>query len=145
MKETVSSLKRYFLLVGFFGSIGIPIALSPIVTALLHPGVMGSIWVLLAALGLCGLFQGLVSLAFVFFGIKLEKMLRDQPEFICKTLKASMGVSVFSVGLQLYLLGPLPNNLAMFAVGILISYYLLVQVRRLSAQVREVDGPQPIA
>jgi hypothetical protein len=145
MRETVSSLRRYFILVGVLGGLGTLVGIAPVLGALGNPALTGILWGLVALFGACGLFQGVVCLAFLYFASRLERLLRDNPGAICKTIKASMGVSVVALGIQLYLAGPASGNLLYFACGLGISFYLLRQVQRLSVEVREEKGPVSVA
>jgi hypothetical protein len=146
MRETVESLRRYFMLVGTLGSLYTLLGLLPILGALQNPLLTGLSWILVGTFGLCGLVQVSVGVAYVIFARNLERTLRVREGLVAITIMASMAIAVLAFSIQLYLAVPLANSVLPFVVGMAINYYLLVQVRRLAREAREKDDtPLPVA
>ncbi len=118
MKETVGSLRLYFIIVGvvsgFLNS-----------TALI---ISGSILAALFALLGCAL-----SIGFLYAGIRMPVLLATQPIRIQQLIFANIGL--ISVGAAINLLSGYTQALASAGIGLAISAYLLSSVKRLAAQV----------
>jgi len=131
MKETVRSLRLYFILSGlaslWFGSVGIAVDLragiSPATT-------------LATAIGMVGV--GL-ALAFLYLGVFLSGLLRNSSHRIVTLLYVSAGWVVLT-SLLSFLNGLQGGTIAFLLISLLILWYLLKNVRRLAV---EAQNPPP--
>ena len=118
MSETVGSLRAYFILVGVVG-----VALNALsLKEELNPTI-----VKVAAVANLA-----IALAFLASGVLLKKLLRDSPGLLKGLLYASAAVQVV-VAAALFAIVQQPVLLLAPAIGLLIFWYLLVNVNRLSA------------
>ena len=118
MRETVGSLRAYFILSGLAG------AFFALRVSLLGAGIFGLI-VEILSIGF--------SLAFVYVGFTLPKMLRESASRIVTLLYVSAGWTVFFFLVSL-LGGPSVFGLVSLILSLLILWYLLKNVRRLAAE-----------
>jgi uncharacterized SAM-binding protein YcdF (DUF218 family) len=122
MRETVRSLRIYFILVGMLALIGNLLSInSP------QQSIFGAIFSMLGVL---------VGAAYVYAGFVLKKLLVSTPSVVEKLLLFSGGLVVVSLLVSL-IYGALPA-IAKSLVGLLIIWYLLRNVRRLSAEQKPV-------
>lgn len=129
MQETPRSLKAYLILVGILGAAGqiYQVVLSPEVGPFTR------------LLGLVGL---VISVAFLWVGITFRSLLSTAPNRIEQLLIVG---AVYSILLTLIVgvMSPRPEErggaLAQGLIGLLITLYLLRNVRRLA---RETQGPR---
>ena len=121
MKESVGSLKAYFIVVSVLGVIG-------------SLGILGASQVNPLFL-VIGLIELGFSVAYLYIGITLRKLLVKSPKVIDNILFASMAYHVIifllslSNGLQIVLVIRL-------AIVLLLFWYLLINVKRLSQEVK---------
>jgi len=127
MRESVRSIRVYFIVIAcFYGFRGIfAFAGSPVL-------------VIDAIIGFIGIAFGI---AYLYIGIRLKQLLIESPKVINSVILLSMGVLVVS-----FLLGVLSGMQAStggpLIVGLLVTWYLLKNVKRLSSEER---SKEPIA
>lgn len=127
MKETVRSLRAYFILSGlatlFFSASALRVSLpGPLTIAMI---------VDVVSIGF--------SLAFLYVGFSLAGLLRSSPDRIVILLYVSTGWTVF-VYLRSLFLGLSPFALGWLIITLLILWYLLRNVRRLAAEAQVVSS-----
>lgn len=134
MRETVRSLRAYFI---FSGLAGVFFGVSALRANLLGTAIGAII----------GFISIGFSLAFVYVGFTLPKLLRVSANRIVMLLYASTAWTVFFFLLSL-LGGPSVFGLVALVLTLLILWYLLKNVRRLAAEVQatpsETQGPGAI-
>jgi hypothetical protein len=124
MRETVRSLRIYFLLsglvslwLGFQNLVSdFQAGISPVMILVIATGV--------ASAGL--------ALGFLYVGLFLEKLLQHSSNWIVMLLYASIGLALLSSTLSF--LGGGVTAIVVLAVTLLILWYLLRNVRRLAAE-----------
>jgi hypothetical protein len=119
MRETVRSLKAYFIVIAVFGLIGSISTLS-----------LWSLSPLFLIIGLIGL---AFALAYLYIGISLRKLLAESPKTINNVILASMAYQVLNFMSSL-LNGLKVASIVQLAIGLLITWYLLNSVKRLSVE-----------
>lgn len=119
MRETVRSLKTYFIVIAVLGLIG---SISSLPLWSLSP--------LFLIFGLIGL---AFALAYLYIGISLRKLLAESPKTINNVILASMAYQVLNFLLSL-LNGVQVASIVQLAIGLLITWYLLNSVKRLSLE-----------
>jgi len=129
MRETVGSLRAYFILSGLAG------IFSALRINLLSASILGAI-VELITIGF--------SLAFVYVGFALSKLLRTSANRIATLLYASAGWSVFAFLLSI-LGGPSVIALLILILSLLIVWYLLKNVRRLAGEAQAALSEPPVS
>ena len=131
LQETPRSLRAYLLLVGALGTLG------QVYRVVASEG--GAFARFLALLGLA------ISLAYVWLGISFRSLISAAPRRIEQVLIAGAAYSIL-VGVIVFVLSPQPAEsggmLAQALVGLLVTLYLLRNVRRLA---REAAGPNTAA
>jgi len=127
MRETVRSLRAYFLFSGLAG----------VVFAVRVARLGAGIFVVIVALISVGF-----SLAFVNFGFTLPKLLRNSVGRIGTLLYTSAGWTVLCFLLSL-LGGPSAFGLVSLILTLLILWYLLKNVRRLAADSQPAPSEPP--
>jgi hypothetical protein len=130
MRETVRSLRAYFI---FSGLAGLFFAASALRVSLLGAGII-SVIVGLISIGF--------SLAFVYVGFTLQKLLRGSASGIVTLLYVSAGWTVFFFLLSLFG-GPSAFGLVTLILTLLILWYLLKNVRRLAAEAQAAPSEPP--
>ena len=132
MKETVRSLRAYFILSGlaslwfqFLNVVHLRAAISPVT-------------ILATAIGIVGI--GL-ALAFLYVGGFLPKLLRSSPHRIVILLYVGAGWAVLTSLLSL-LNGVQIETVVVLGISLLILWYLLRNVRRLAAE-EQHSSPTP--
>ena len=129
MRETVGSLRAYFILSGLAG------IFSALRINLLNASINGAI-VELITIGF--------SLAFVYVGFALSKLLTSPANRIATLLYSSAGWSVFAFLLSM-LRGPSVTALLTLILSLLIVWYLLKNVRRLAGEAQAAPLEPPVA
>ena len=129
MRETVRSLRAYFI---FSGLAGVFFGVSALRANLLGTAIGAII----------GLISIGFSLAFVYVGFTLPKLLRVSANRIVMLLYASTAWTVFFFLLSL-LGGPSVYGLVALVLTLLILWYLLKNVRRLAAEVQTASSEAP--
>ena len=129
MRETVRSLRAYFI---FSGLAGVFFGVSALRANLLGTAIGAII----------GLISIGFSLAFVYVGFTLPKLLRVSANRIVMLLYASTAWTVFFFLLSL-LGGPSVFGLVALVLTLLILWYLLKNVRRLAAEVQAAPSEAP--
>jgi hypothetical protein len=128
MKETVRSLRAYFILSGiaslWFGFLGLAVNLQTAIS----PAT-----ILMASIGIVGVG---FSLAFLYVGVFLPGLLRSSSHRIVILLYASTVWAVLTFLLSL-LNGVQPGAIVVIVISLLILWYLLRNVRRLSAEAHQ--------
>ncbi|OLB22087.1 MAG: hypothetical protein AUH15_07480 [Acidobacteriales bacterium 13_2_20CM_55_8] len=128
MKETVRSLRAYFILSGiaslWFGFLGLAVNLQTAIS----PAT-----ILMASIGIVGVG---FSLAFVYVGVFLPGLLRSSSHRIVILLYASTVWAVLTFLLSL-LNSVQPGAIVVIVISLLILWYLLRNVRRLSAEAHQ--------
>lgn len=127
MKETIGSLKAYFIVVSVLGMIGSVLALG-----------ISQVRPVYFVTGLIGL---AFSVAYLYIGITLRKLLVDSPKLIDNTLLASMAYQVITFLLSL-LNGFQIGSAIQLVMALLILWYLLANTRRLSGEVKSKAKPE---
>ena len=121
MKESVGSLKAYFIVVSVLGVMGslTTLGASPVTPLFL----------------VIGLIELGFSVAYLYIGITLRKLLVKSPKLLNNILLASMAYQVITFLLNL--LNGLQIGLVIrLAIGLLLLWYLLTNVKRLSQEVK---------
>jgi len=127
MRETVGSLKAYFIVVAVLGLIG---NFSAIAASSINP--------LFLIIGLIGL---VFSVAYLYMGISLRKLLAESPKIVSNVILASMVYLI--INFLISLLGGFQVGLAVqLAIGLLITWYLLTNVKRLSQEEKSKARPE---
>jgi hypothetical protein len=125
MKETVRSLRAYFILSGIaslcFGFLGLAANLQTAIS----PATL-----LVASIGIVGVG---FSLAFLYVGVFLPGLLRNSSHRIVILLYASTAWAVLTFLLSL-LNGVQPGAIVVIVISLLILWYLLRNVRRLAGK-----------
>ena len=125
MKETVRSMRLYFILSGlaslWLGTVGIAVDL--------RAGISLATTVA-TAIGIAGIGM---ALAFLYVGVFLSRLLRDSSHRIVTLLYVSAGWAVLT-SLLSFLNGLQARTVAFLAVTLLILWYLLRNVRRLAGE-----------
>src|SRR5437899_4779007 len=131
LQETPRSLRAYLLLVGALGTAG------QVYRVVASEG--GAFARFLALLGLA------ISLAYVWLGISFRSLISAAPRRIEQVLIAGAAYSIL-LGVIVGVLSPQPEErggaLAQGLVGLLVTLYLLRNVRRLA---HEAEGPNAMA
>jgi hypothetical protein len=128
MRETAGSLRTYFILSGLAG------VFFALRVSLLGAGIIGVILELIS-IGF--------SLAFVYVGFTLPKLLRESASRVVILLYASAAWTVFFFLLSL-LGGPSAFGLVSLILTLLIVWYLLKNVRRLAAEAQAAPSEPPV-
>jgi small-conductance mechanosensitive channel len=128
MRETVGSLRAYFILSGVAG------ILSALRMNLLSTGIIGAIVEVITIA---------LSLAFVYVGFVLSRLLRSSASHIATLLYVSAGWSVFAFLLSI-LGGPSTIALVTLILSLLIVWYLLKNVRRLAGEAHAAPSEPPV-
>jgi hypothetical protein len=121
MKETVGSLKAYFIVVSILGIIGSLVALGSLQ--------INPVFLVTGLIGLA------FSVTYLYIGITLRKLLVESPKLIDNMLLASMAYQVITFLLSL-LNGFHTGLVIQLAIALLLLWYLLANVRRLSKEVK---------
>ena len=121
MKETVGSLKVYFIVVSVLGIAGSLAALGASQANLLF-----------LVTGLVGL---AFSVAYLYIGITFRKLLVESPKMIENMLLASMAYQVITFLFGLFN-GFQTGLIIRLAIAILILWYLLANIRRLTKEIK---------
>jgi hypothetical protein len=129
MRETVGSLRAYFILSGLAG------IFSAIGLIYLNGGIVGVV-IALVTIGF--------SLAFLYVGFALAKLLRSSSSRITTLLYSSAGWSVFAFLLSI-LGGLSAGALVTLVLSLLIVWYLLRNVRRLAGEAQAAPTEPPIS
>jgi len=127
MRETAGSLKAYFIVVAVLGLIGnvATIAASQINLIFLIIGLVGLAF----------------SIAYFYIGIMLRRLLIKSPELINNVILSSMVYLI--INFLLTLLGEFQaSSVVQLAVGLLITWYLLSSVKRLSQEEKSKIRPE---
>jgi hypothetical protein len=127
MRETVGSLRAYFILSGVAG------VFSALRINLLNAGIIGAVVEVITIA---------FSLAFVYVGFTLSNLLRSSASRIATLLYASAGWSVFAFLLSV-LGGPSAIALFTLILSLLIVWYLLKNVRRLAGEGQAAQSEPP--
>jgi hypothetical protein len=136
MRETVRSLKAYFIVIAVLGLIKSISTLSFIVIAVLSfresistlPFWSHSpLFLIISLIGLA------FALAYLYIGISLRKLLAESPKTINNVILASMAYQVLNF-LSSLLNGVQVASIVQLAIGLLITWYLLNSVKRLSVE-----------
>ncbi len=138
MKETVGSLRAYFILVGGFSALGSLTELGTLTEVIAPMGLTLLLWALaLLSIGL--------SCGFVLAGIRLKRELLTGAGWIRTLLFACIAVLAVEFALTMVLL---PEQLASWQIGwtvihLAISVYLLSNLKRLSDDAISAQGVPP--
>jgi hypothetical protein len=117
MRETARSLRAYFIVVGLLS--GVPNVLA----LLAEPMGLGTVFSL-AAVGL--------AVAYLYLGIRLKVLLLTAPGQITTVILA--GGALIIVALIISLLAGSAPGLIQAVIGLLITWYLYTNVRRLASE-----------
>jgi hypothetical protein len=119
MRETIGSLKTYFIFIAVLGLIG---SIGSIAALNVNP--------IFLIVGLIGL---LFSVAYLYIGIRLRKLLVESPKLINNVIFGNMAYMIINFLLTL-LNGFQSGPVIQLAVGLLITWYLHKGVERLSQE-----------
>jgi phosphotransferase system glucose/maltose/N-acetylglucosamine-specific IIC component len=127
MRETVGSLRAYLVLSGLLATVayGIPltVGVSGIAAVILVGGVA-------------------VGLSYVFLGVRLKSLLANSPTTVFRILYAGVAFLVIALLVQVAwgnAIKALPSAL----LGLLITWYMLANTKRLSAEMSVGAGASP--
>jgi hypothetical protein len=125
MRETPKTLRLYFILSGLLGALGSFVVLT-----------QGLVSPLTLVTGIINLG---FSVAFLYVGFSLHRLLVETPGKISGVIQAAMGWTV--LGFLLGLVGGMQvRAIVIFAFTLLLCWYLLVNVRRLAAEAKSLAG-----
>jgi len=127
MRETVRSLRAYFILSGLVSLVS---SVSAFRVSLMGPATIAAIPAAISAV---------FSVTFLYVGFSLAGLLRTSVGQIITLLYASTGWSVLVFLLSL-LQGLDPVRLGVLILALLILWYLLVNVRRLAAEAQTASA-----
>jgi hypothetical protein len=127
MRETVGSLRAYFILSGLAG------VFSALRINLLNAGIIGAVVEVITIA---------FSVAFVYVGFTLSKLLRSSASRVATLLYASAGWSVFAFLLSV-LGGPSAIALFTLILSLLIVWYSLKNVQRLAGEAQAAQSKPP--
>lgn len=116
MRETVGSLKAYFILVGILGGLGSLVRLGTAVEVGNLNG--GGILVFLLAMAVI---QGVLALGYLYMGFQLPTLLSQKPHLPMRIAGAAIILSALTFNI----------------IGVLINVYIWYQLKRLAT---ESDG-----
>jgi hypothetical protein len=123
MKESVGSLKAYFIVVSVLGIIS---SLATLGTSQINPLFLVFF---LIELGF--------SLTYLYIGITLRKLLVKSPKLLNNIIIASMAYKVITFLLISFSINSLQIALVIqLAISLLLFWYLLINVKRLSQEVK---------
>lgn len=125
MRETVRSLRAYFIVVAILNG-----AMN--LASLMRPG--NSLGMVISLIGLG------VAVAYLYLGIRLKQLIVSSPQQITGVLLAGAVflVLLLALGTLSGLQGSLQGSLvAQVGIGLLITWYLFSNVKRLAAESRE--------
>ena len=122
MKETVRSLKLYFILCGIVG-------LLPVIGQISQASAN-------VFLGVFGLISLAFAVAYFYIGVSLQKLIVTSPNMIVNVLYANAAYSLLVFLLSL-LSGFNPAAAGITAFSLLVLWYLLVNVKRLAQEDKE--------
>jgi hypothetical protein len=123
MRETIRSLRLYFILSGLAGALisGPHLRVNLQSSAMIETGFRaGNI---------------ALSLAFLYIGISLKGLLRTAPERVITILYVTAGRSAFNFLIRFVRTG-IPSGLLSPLLGLLIIWYLLTNVRRIGEELQ---------
>lgn len=141
MKETVGSLRAYFMIAGALSALGAINSLFqlPALDAPIASNFFSMLWInVLAALAF--------GIGFVIAGYKLKEALANRSTgWIEKLLVAMIGMLVLQTGSLVLLSDFQPGAVVMvpLALRLAIDLYLLLSVKRLAAEALEAQGLPP--
>jgi hypothetical protein len=127
MRETIGSLRAYFIVVALYSAWNSRGMFTEF-QLLLAQGMMGII-----GIGIC-LASLALTLGYGYVGMNLEQLLKNSPAMVEGIIYSSMAVIGFQYLVAFLVLGTLGLifGAPTFLIGMAISTYLLVNVRRLS-------------
>ncbi|MHB8252515.1 MAG: hypothetical protein ACYDEV_02155 [Acidiferrobacter sp.] len=120
MRESVKSLRVYFLLIGIIWLVGAPVALA---VAFKTGGVRA--WFL-------GLYNLGFALTYVYMGMRIRTLLADKPGFVKGVILTVIVIDVLSLFVHIEP-GPMIQTRIFTGVTLLVNWYLYIQVSRLAA------------
>ena len=129
MRETVRSLRAYFILSGLAELSMEALALVSAVRAAISVATVLTILVAVVGIGF--------AIAFLYVGALLPALLRSAVDRIVTLLRVSAGWLIVS-SVPGFFLGDRPWVLVGLAIGLLIVWYLLRNVRRLAVEAQNV-------
>ena len=132
MRETIGSMRAYLILVGIFGG-------AQSILVLLDRSIFGVYPPNPLAMKVSAGINLAFALAFVFSGIFLRKLLRDLPGSLIALFCVTAVLQILTAIVLLSIVGQ-PSVLVVPGIALIISVYLLVNVRRLSAAEQPQEG-----
>lgn len=130
MRETVGSLKAYFIIVAVLGLIGNVGNVGIIASSQINP-----LFLIISLTGLA------FSVAYLYIGIMLRKLLIESPKLVNNVILASMAYLIINFLLTL-LVGFQTSSVIQLAIGLLITWYLFSSVKRLSQEEKSKTRPE---
>ena len=130
MRETVGSLKAYFIIVAVLGLIGNLGNVGIIASSQINP-----LFLIISLTGLA------FSVAYLYIGIMLRKLLIESPKLVNNVILASMAYLIINFLLTL-LVGFQTSSVIQLAIGLLITWYLFSSVKRLSQEEKSKTRPE---
>ncbi len=133
MKESPTSMRVFFIIVGLLGVLGGGLGVLGSLALMALSGMWGVVLLIMCAASL------VVSLAYVYCGVQLPGLLETRPDFVVKVILAGLTLNVTGA-----IVGAMSGggfSIGRTAFSVLISLYLLNSVKRLAANpgVRESD------
>lgn len=126
MKESVGSLRAFFVVVGLLGTLGGCMGMLGALALLALKPLWG------VTLGACTVINLGLSLAYVYCGAQLPQLLRTNVNLVLKILYLSLAMNGVGIVVTL-LLGLLSaSSILTTLISVLISFYLINSVKRLS-------------
>ena len=131
MRETVGSLKAYFIIVAVLGLIENVGNVGIIAASQINP-----LFLIISLIGLA------FSVAYLYIGIMLRKLLIESPKLVSKVILASMAYLIINCFLLTLLVGLQTSVVIQLAIGLLITWYLFSSVKRLSQEEKSKNRPE---
>lgn len=125
MRETIGSLKAYFIFVSVLG-----------LSANFHAITASPINLLSLIISSVGI---AFSLAYLYVGIRLRKLLVEATELVSTLILASIGYSTF-IFLLIAIFNFQSSLVVQFIIGLVIGWYLYISVQRLSRMEKSKIG-----
>ena len=130
MRETAGSLRAYFIVVGVIGLAAAALSASFFVSLLRYAAAMPPLTTIMLVVTI--VVETVLAAAFLYTGVRLPVMLRTSPAFVVRLLWVTAAWTAISF-LASLASGFQPLAAVHLVIGLLICWYLLRSVRRLTA------------
>ena len=127
MKESIGSLRAFFCIIGGLGVLGGIFTMMACLAVMALAPVIGISLLIWVGINL------VLSMAYLYCGIKLPVLLDTKVDFVLKVIMISLAMSVIGLGVSALLGGLNAQTLAQTGFSFLISIYLLNSGKRLKS------------